>query len=172
MVERTGLVTFKGKPVTLIGEGKVAVGEKVPDFKVSKSVADDLSISELRGKTVILNVIPSIDTAVCSRQTTTFNQRAASLGTDVAIVTISMDLPFALERWCQTNSVDIIQTTSDYKYQEFCKRFGLLMRGFGLLARSVFVIDKEGVLRYCEIVSEMTEEPDYDAALAAAKACT
>jgi thioredoxin-dependent peroxiredoxin len=168
-MERTGLVTFHGKPITLIGDGEVAVGQTVPDFRVSKSVADDLAISELRGRVVVLNVIPSIDTSVCSKQTETFNTRAAEYRDKVIIVTISMDLPFALERWCRANAADIIVTTSDYKYQEFGRNFGLLMKGFGLLARSVWVIDAKGVLRYSQIVPDMGSEPDYDAALAAVK---
>jgi thioredoxin-dependent peroxiredoxin len=162
-----GLVTYKDKPITLVGDGVVNVGDAVPDFRVSKGMEDDLHLSELRGKVVVLNVVPSIDTPICQSQTAKFNEAAAKMGTDVTVVTVSMDLPFAMRRWCEQHGVDLIVTSSDYKYHDFGKKFSLLMRGLGLLARSVFVVDKQGRLVHKDIVANMDHEPNYDAAYAA-----
>ena len=167
MITLEGLVTYKGKPITLVGETKVEIGEKAPDFKVSKGMEDDLRLSDFAGKIVVLNVVPSIDTPICASQTAKFNEAAAKLGDDVVVITVSMDLPFAIQRWCEQHGVDLIETTSDYKYHEFGKSFSLLMRGLGLLARSVFVLDSGHQVVYKEIVPVMEEEPNYDAAFAA-----
>ena len=163
---RTDLVRFRGNPVTLEGEG-VTVGSKAPDFRVVNSNMQDASLSDYRGKIVILNVVPSLDTSVCSKQTRTFNEKAAALGDDVAILTVSMDLPMAQKRWCAAHGIDRVKTLSDYKYHDFSRAFGLRIRESGLLARSVYVIDPEGVIRYEQIVPELTTEPDYDDVLAA-----
>ncbi len=167
MVTLEGLVTYKGKPITLVGESTVEIGDKAPDFKVSKAMEDDLQLSDFAGKIVVLNVVPSIDTPICASQTAKFNEAAAKLGDDVAVITVSMDLPFAIQRWCEQHGVDLIETTSDYKYHQFGKSFSLLMRGLGLLARSVFVLDGEHRLVHKEIVAVMEEEPNYDAAFTA-----
>jgi len=173
MVTREGLVTYKDKPIVLVGEGRVNVGDAAPDFRVSTGMEDDVTLSHYRGKVVVLNVVPSIDTPICQSQTAKFNEAAAKMGEDVVVVTVSMDLPFAIRRWCEQHGVDKIVTASDYKYHDFGKKFSLLMRGLGLLARSVFVIDKGGRLVHQDIVAKMEEEPNYDAAYAAvAKART
>jgi thiol peroxidase len=167
MITREGLVTYKGSPIVLVGEGVVKQGDRVPDFTVSKSPADDLHLSDFPDKVVVLNVVPSIDTPICASQTAKFNEAAAKLGEDTQVITISMDLPFAIQRWCEEHGVDLIETTSDYKYHDFGKKFGLLMRGLGLLARSVYVVDKNLRLVYEEIVPQMENEPDYQAAFEA-----
>jgi thiol peroxidase len=164
--ERTGLVTLRGDPVTLEGRG-VRVGEVSPDFTVVAKDLADRSIADYRGKVVILSVVPSLDTGVCSTQTMRFNERAASLSDDIEIVTVSMDLPFAQARWCGAHDVGQVETLSDYKYLSFARAYGLRIEENGLLARAVYVLDREGVIRYEEIVPELTREPDYDAALAA-----
>jgi thiol peroxidase len=169
MAEIRDRVTYKGKPITLVGEGRVEIGDLVPDVVLAKSMDEDLHLSELRGKVVVLNVIPSVDTPVCSRQTATFEREANQLGDNVRIVSVSMDLPFAIKRWCELQGIKIVITTSDYKYHDLGKKFSLMMRGLGLLARSVFVIDKDGRLAYEEIVPRMEDEPDYGAALLAVR---
>jgi len=168
MNERTGLVTMKGQPLTLLGD-EVKVGDKAPDFEV---VANDLStvrFSSFRGKVCIISSVPSLDTSVCDTMTRRFNQEAGNLGEDVVVLTISMDLPFAQKRWCGAADVKKLQMLSDHRKASFGKAFGVLIKELRLLARAVFVIDKEGIIRYTEIVGELTNEPDYDAALKAAK---
>ena len=145
------------------------IGDQAPDFEV---VANDLStvrFSSFRGKVCIISSVPSLDTSVCDTMTRRFNQEAGNLGDDVAVLTISMDLPFAQKRWCGAADVKNLQTLSDHRQASFGKAFGVLIKELRLLARAVFVIDKEGIIRYAEIVDELTNEPDYDAALKAAR---
>lgn len=167
MKERTDSVTMKGQPLTLLGD-EVKVGDKAPDFEV---VANDLSVikfSSFQGKVCIILSVPSLDTSVCDTMTRRFNQEAGNLGDDVVVLTISMDLPFAQRRWCGAADVENLQTLSDHRKASFGEAFSILIKELRLLARAVFVIDKEGIIRYTEIVNELTNEPDYDAALQAA----
>lgn len=167
MQTRTNLVTGRGNPLTLEGSG-VAVGSPAPDFV---AVANDMSekrLSEFRGRTVILSTVPSLDTAVCDLETRKFNERAATLPQDVVVLTVSLDLPFAQKRWCGANGIERVITLSDYKHGEVGRHYGLRIRENGLLTRAVYVIDPAGVIRYEQIVPEITHEPDYDAALNAA----
>ena len=168
MKERTDLVTMKGQSLTLLGS-EVRVGQKAPDFEV---VANDLStvkFSSFLGKVCIISSVPSLDTSVCDMMTRRFNQEADKLGQDVVVLTISMDLPFAQKRWCSAAGVKNVQTLSDHREASFGKAFGVLIKELRLLARAVFVVDNEGVLGYTQIVPEMTDEPDYEAALNAVK---
>ena len=169
MAERTGLITFKGNPLTLLGN-EVKVGQKAPDAEV---VANDLSIVKLSslyaGKVCIITSVPSLDTAVCDMETRRFNEEAGKLGQDIVILTVSMDLPFAQKRWCGAAGVQNVQTLSDYRQAAFGKAYGVLIKELRLLARAVFVLDKPGVIRYVELVKEVASEPNYDAALTAAK---
>ena len=168
MKERTDLVTMKGQSLTLLGS-EVRVGQKAPDFEV---VANDLStvkFSSFLGKVCIISSVPSLDTSVCDMMTRRFNQEADKLGQDVVVLTISMDLPFAQKRWCSAAGVKNVQTLSDHREASFGKAFGVLIKELRLLARAVFVVDNEGALRYTQIVPEMTDEPDYEAALNAIK---
>lgn len=169
MAERTGLVTMKGNPITLIGD-EVKVGRKVPDAEL---VANDLSTVKLsslcQGKVCILTSVPSLDTSVCDVETRRFNVEAGNLGQDVAILAISMDLPFAQKRWCGAADVKNVQTLSDHRDAAFGKSYGVLMKDLRLLARAVFVLDKQGVVRYVELVKEVASEPNYQAALDAAR---
>lgn len=169
MADRTGLVTFKGGPITLTGDGEVKTGEAFPEFVVSKSLAEDLKLGDLKGKKVIINVVPSLDTGVCSTQTARFNKEAASLGGDVVILTVSADLPPAQARWCQANSAEAIVTASDYKHRDFGNKTGLLIKELGVLARAVYVVDAGGKVVHGEIVPEIATEPNYEAALDALK---
>lgn len=162
-------VTFKNDPVTLGGK-EVEVGEKAPNFTVLANDLSPVTLEDSAGKTRLISVVPSLDTGVCSAQTNKFNESAASLGDDVVILTISVDLPFAQSRWCGANAADAIQTLSDHRDLSFGKAFGVVMEELRLLARSVFVVDKNGVVTYKEIVSEGTNHPDYEKALEAVKA--
>ncbi|MFG0283181.1 MAG: thiol peroxidase [Phycisphaerales bacterium JB039] len=165
---RTGEVTGRGNPLTLEGESP-EVGAQAPQFV---AVANDMSeqkLSDYRGKTVILTTAPSLETAVCDAQGRAFNERATSLPQEVVVVMVSMDLPFAQKRWCGSHGIESVVTLSDYKHRAVAEAYGLRIRETGLLARTVWVIDPEGVIRYRQIVPEITSEPDYDAALEAAQ---
>ena len=168
MPEVANAVTMKGSPVTLIGND-VKIGESAPDCTLTANDLSDFQLSSLKGKKVILSVVPSLDTAVCDLQTKRFNQESANFGDDVAIVTISMDLPFAQKRWCGATGSDQIQTVSDHRDATFGEAYGVLVKGLRLLARAIFVVDAKGVLQYKQIVSEITNEPNYDEALEAIK---
>jgi len=168
MQAREAVVTMKGSPLTLVGN-KVEVGDSAPDFEV---VANDLSpvkFSSFRGKVCIISSVPSLDTAVCDTMTRRFNQEAGNLGDDVVVLTVSMDLPFAQERWCGAAGVKNVQTLSDHRDASFGNAFGVLIKELRLLARAVFVVDKERVVRYIQIVDELTNEPDYEAVLKAVR---
>lgn len=168
MSERTGAVTFKGSPLTIEGD-EVTVGQRAPDFTVTANDMSTKSLSDYKGKAVILSVVPSLDTPVCDTMTRRFNEESSKLGDSVAVLTLSMDLPMAQTRWCATTKSDNVETLSDFKDHSFSKAFGLRIKELGLLARAVYVIDKEGMVKYGQIVTEVTDEPNYSAALDAAK---
>lgn len=169
MSERSGAITFKGNPMTLVGEA-VAVGQLAPDFTVLGNDLSPVKLSSYRGKVVILSSVPSLDTPVCDTQTRRFNEEAGTLGGAAAVLTISMDLPFAQKRWCGAADAENVVTVSDYKDRAFGQAYGLYIKELGLLARAVLVVDKEGTVQYSQLVGEVTQEPDYEAAIAAAKA--
>ncbi len=168
MVERPGIITMKGNPLTLLGE-EIKVGDIAPDFT---GVGNDLApvkLSSFRGKVVVIYSLPSLDTPVCDVSTRRFNEEAAALGPDVAILALSMDLPFAQARWCGAAGVTAVQTLSDHRDASFGEAYGLLIKELRLLARAVLVVDKGGKVQYIEVVKEVSEEPDYDQALDAVK---
>ena len=168
MKERTGLVTMKGQPLTLLGDG-LKVGDKAPNFEVIANDLSQVKFSSFRGKVCIISSVPSLDTGVCDMMTRRFNEEAGGLDQDVAVLTISMDLPFAQKRWCGAAGVKNVQTLSDHREASFGKAYGILIKGLRLLARAVFVVDKQGIIRYTEIVKELRNEPNYEAALKATK---
>ncbi len=168
MQERKGLVTMKDNPLTLVGN-EVKVGEQSPDFEVLDNDLKLVKLSSFRGRVCIISSVPSLDTSVCDTMTRRFNLEAASLSENVAVLTISMDLPFAQKRWCGTAGVKNVQTLSDHREASFGKAFGVLIQELRLLARAVFVVDRDGIIRYVQIVNELTSEPDYEAALEAVK---
>ena len=168
MQEYKGIITMQGGPLTLTGS-KVELGQQAPDFDVVNGQLSPVKLSAFAGKICIISAVPSLDTSVCDIQTRRFNQEAGKLGDDVSVVTISMDLPFAQGRWCGAAGVENLQILSDYREASFGAAFGILIKELRLLARSIFVIDKEGLIRYIEIVPELTNEPDYQAAINAAK---
>jgi thioredoxin-dependent peroxiredoxin len=168
MKERKGIITMKGQPLTLLGN-ELKAGDKAPDFEV---VANDLSpvkFSSYRGKICIISSVPSLDTSVCDIETRRFNQEAGNLGPDVVVLTISMDLPFAQKRWCGAAGVKNVIVLSDYRDANFGNSYGVLIKELRLLSRTVFVIDKEGIVRYIQVVNELSKEPDYQAVLDAVK---
>jgi thiol peroxidase len=168
MQERDGLVTMKGNPITLMGT-ELQVGDKAPDFVAVDNDLNPVSFDSFRGKVCIVSSVPSLDTPVCDMETRRFNDEAGRLGDKVEILTISMDLPFAQKRWCGAAGVDRVQTLSDHRDAAFGQAYGVLIKGLRLLARAVFVVDKEGTIRYMELVKEIASEPDYDAVLTAVK---
>ncbi len=169
MTERTGVTTFQGKPLTLIGPA-LAVGGDAPHFTLTANDLSDLRCETYHGKIMVLSVVPSLDTSVCATQTRTFNQRATQLSQEVVVLAVSMDLPFAQKRFCGAEGIDRVITASDYKHRSFGPAFGVLIKELGLLARAVFVIDRKGKLAHVEYVPEITTEPNYDAALRAVRA--
>ncbi len=168
MKERTGIVTMKGNPLTLIGN-EPKVGEMAPDFTTLDNNLAPVQFSSFRGKICILSSVPSLDTPVCDLETRKFNEEASRLGPDVVILTISMDLPFAQKRWCAASGVDKVQTLSDHRDASFGTSYGVLIKELRLLARAVFLVDQKGMLQYIQIVKEVTSEPDYEAVLSALK---
>lgn len=164
MKENKGIVSFKGHPMTLEGE-MVTVGKTAPDFTVVDNSLNEVKLSNFKGKTVVLTVFPSIDTPVCAMQARKFNEEASKLKDNVVILTISKDLPFALGRFCAAEGIKNIHTLSDYKYGSFGKEYGFLVKELGLLARGTIIIDNNGKVVYVEYVPEMTNEPNYAAAL-------
>lgn len=168
MQERTGVITFKGNALTLLGT-ELKVGDKVPDVTLLGNDLSPVRLSSYRGKVCVISIVPSLDTPVCDMQTRKFNEAAGSLGDNVAVLTLSMDLPFAQARWCGAAGVEKVVTLSDHRNAAFGEASGLLIKELRLLARAVFVADQEGVIRYRQLVKEVTEEPDYKAALEAAK---
>jgi thiol peroxidase len=165
---RHGAVTFKGNPLTLVGE-EVQVGSPAPDFDLVfyQDGMQHLRKADLLGKPAIISVVPSLDTPVCQVQTKTFNQRLGALGDKVRAVTVSLDLPFAMSRFCGAESITALKTGSDYMDRSFGTAWGVLIDELKILARAVFVLDADGVVRYAQVVKEVAEEPDYDTALAA-----
>jgi thiol peroxidase len=159
--ERPGLVTAKGQPLTLLGN-EVKVGDRAPNFQVLDNSMQPVTLESYRGKITIVTSVPSLDTPVCNMETRRFNQEADQLPQNVAILTISMDLPFAQARWCAAAGVEKVKTFSDYRDHSFGQAYGVLIKERKLLARAVFIIDDQDIVRYVELVPEITQEPDYD----------
>lgn len=168
MTERTGVITFLGNGLTLLGN-EAKVGDMAPDFAVIDNDLAPKTLADYKGKVVILSAVPSLDTPVCDMETRKFNTEAGNLSDDIVILTLSMDLPFAQKRWCGAAGVESVVTLSDHKDASFGKAYGLLIKELRLLARSVMVIDRDGKITYREIVKEVADEPNYEAAIEAAK---
>jgi len=168
MKKTKGLITMKGKPLTLTGN-EVKVGEPAPDIELLANDLSGVKLSAFSGKVCIISSVPSLDTSVCSLQTRRFNEQASRLGDNVVTLTVSMDLPFAQKRWCQAEGVESLQTLSDHRNASFGKTYGVLIKELHLLARAVFVVGKDGIVRYKQIVKELTDEPDYKAVMDAVR---
>ncbi len=167
MIKNEGVTTFKGNPLTLLGN-MVKVGDKARDFTVLANDLSPVKLSDFESKIRILSIAPSIDTPVCADQTRKFNVEAAKL-TDAVVLAISMDLPFALGRFCAAEGIDVVKTLSDHKDAEFGLGYGFLIEELRLLNRGIVVIDQKGIVKYVEYVKENTSHPDYDKALEVAK---
>lgn len=167
--ERAGAVTFKGNPLTLVGP-EITAGQPAPDFQVLANDLSPVTLSDAKGKVVILSVVPSLDTPVCDAQTRRFNEEAAKLPSSVQIWALSMDLPFAQRRWCGSAGVERVRTLSDHRDAGFGRAYGCLVKELRLLTRAIFVVDQQGTVRCAEYVREMTTHPNYDAALATVRA--
>jgi len=168
MQERKGVITFKGGALTLIGP-EVKVGDAAPAFKVLNNSLGEVTLDQFKGKTLILSVAPSLDTPVCAEQTRRFNKEIANLPAGVEVLTITADLPFAQGRFCGGEGIKIT-TLSDHRDMSFGDAYGTHIKELRLEARSIFVIGKDGKVKYVEYVPEVTSHPDYDKALQAAKA--
>lgn len=166
--ERTGVAAFKGNPITLIGP-ELKAGDQAPDFTLNKNLLEEVQLSDYAGKIKLISVVPSLDTGVCDTQTRRFNEEAAGLGDNVVVLTVSVDLPFAQARWCGAAGVDKVITLSDYKSKSFGLAYGVLIKEFQLNMRSIFVIDAKDKITYVEYLPEMSEHPNYEAAIAAVK---
>ena len=167
--ERT--VTLKGNPINL-GGSEVKPGDDAPDFTAVDTSLQPARLSDAKGKVIILSSVPSLDTAVCDTETRRFNQEAAGLGENIEVWTISMDLPFAQKRWCGAAGVDRVKALSDFRDRSFGQGYGVQIQNGpleGVNARAVFVVGGDGKVKHVEYVKEIASEPDYDAALRAAK---
>ena len=162
-------ITFKGSPLHLAGV-LPSVGQKAPDFTLLANDLTPRSLNDFAGRALVIATVPSLDTPVCDAEIHRFNKEAAALSDKLRILAISCDLPFAQARWCGAAGISAVQSLSDHRDASFGQNYGVLIKELRLLARAVFIIDPQGALRYVQLVSEMTSEPDYDAALKAAKA--
>ncbi len=169
MTERPAATTLKGNPMTLLG-AEVKAGSAAPAFKLKATDMSDKTLADYKGKVKIISTVPSLDTPVCDTETRRFNTEADKLGGDIVVLTVSVDLPMAMKRWCGAAGVDKVHCLSDYLDHDFGTAYGVRIKEIGLLARSIFVVDKNDKVTYVQLVKEVADEPDYNAALAAAKA--
>jgi thiol peroxidase len=168
--ERVGVQTFKGNPMTLLGP-ELRTGSRAPDFKLSRNDLSDANLGTYAGKVKVVNVVPSLDTAVCDAQARRFNQEATGLSDNVVVLAVSRDLPFTQKRWCAAAGVQRVETLSDFR-SNFGETYGVLIKDgplAGLLARAVFIIDRDNRLAYQQLCAELAKEPDYAAVLTAAR---
>ncbi|MCU0604779.1 MAG: thiol peroxidase [Desulfobacterales bacterium] len=168
MEERKGAVTLRGNALTLSGP-EIKTGASAPDVELLDNDLKPVRLSAYKGKVVVVSSVPSLDTPVCDMETRRFNTEAAKLGDNVAILTVSTDLPFAQKRWCGAAGVDKVKTLSDHRETAFGQAYGVLIKELRLLARSIFVLDQKGVIQYVQHVKEVSQEPDYEAVLAAVR---
>ncbi|MGG3120627.1 thiol peroxidase [Priestia megaterium] len=165
--EELFVTKFKGNNVTLLGN-QVKVGDKAPNFTVLANDLSEVTLDSTKGSVRLISVVPSIDTGVCDAQTRRFNEEAAKLD-NVKVLTVSVDLPFAQKRWCGANGIDNVQTLSDHRDLSFGEAYGVAIQELRLLARSIFVVDSNDNVTYVEYLPEVTEHPNYEAAIEAAK---
>lgn len=171
MNERTGELTFKGGPLTLLGN-KLSTGDTAPDFKLIANDLSPVTLADSAGKVRIISVVPSLDTGVCDQQTRRFNEEAGKLGDNIVILTVSADLPFAQARWCGAAGVDKVQTLSDHYDMNFADSYGAHIKELRLDTRAIFVVDSNNKIVHAQYAPEVTDLPDFDSALAAAQAAS
>ena len=158
---RKGKVTFKGNPLDLVG-AEVKVGDQAPLFVVTTPDMKSISLSDFKGKALLISAVPSLDTAVCNIESRRFSKEAEKFKNRAEFITISLDLPFAQDRWAKEASCNSMKLFSDYKERSFGLNFGVLIDQLKLLARAIFILDNDHKVRYIHLVKEMTEEPPYD----------
>jgi len=166
MEERSAAATIHGNPLTLVGK-ELSIGDPAPDAELLDNSSNSVKLSSFQGKVCVILSVPSLDTPVCDMETRRFNEAAGKLGSDVVILTVSMDLPFAQKRWCGAAGVERVITLSDHRDASFGKAFGVLIKELRLLARSIFILDRNGTIQYIQNVKELSQEPDYDAVIKA-----
>lgn len=169
MVERASVVTMKGHTLTLVGP-ELKIGDRAPEFVVLDNNLSPVLFSSFQGKICLIVSVPSLDTPVCDLETRRFNAEAGQLSSEIKILTISMDLPFAQKRWCGAAGADKVITLSDHKEASFGTAYGVLIKEIRLLARAIFLVDREGIIRYLQIVNDISQEPDYDKIIQMVKA--
>ncbi|MEZ6854905.1 thiol peroxidase [Halodesulfovibrio aestuarii] len=169
MSERSGIITFQGNGLTLQGS-PIEVGDSAPDFSVLTTELAPKTLADYTGKVILLVTVPSLDTPVCDVEARRFNQEAADLHEDIKVLTVSTDLPFAQARWCGASGIESVEVLSDHKDLSLGLAYGVAIKELRLLARSVFVINRDQKIVYSQIVPEVTDEPDYEAAIKAAQA--
>lgn len=169
MTERPAATTLKGNPMTLLGP-ELKVGDAAPEFSLKATDMSDKSLADYAGKVKLISVVPSLDTPVCDTETRKFNEAASDLGDGVVVLTVSVDTPMAQKRWCGAAGVENVECLSDFKDHSFGPAYGVRIKEVGLLARQIFVVDADNKITYTQLVGEVADEPDYDAALAAAQA--
>jgi len=167
--QTTDLVKANNKFVTLLGT-QIDVGQSAPNFKVVDANFSPVMLSDFVGKSVLISVVPSLDTGVCSLQTKRFNEEVVKLPQDIVMLTISNDLPFAQKRFCKTENIDKLQVLSDSVWRDFGSKYGLLIKDMGLLTRAILIIDSSGKIAYKEIVANISNHPNYELALSTVKA--
>jgi len=160
MAERSDLTTMRGKPLTLVGD-EIKVGDMAPDFEALDEKLQPMKLSTFKGKVVVLSTVMSLDTQICDLETKEFSRELKGLNPDIEFLTISMDLPFAQRRWATEAGVDNVRLLSDHREASFGQKYGVLIKNMRLLARTVFVIDKEGRVQYIQYVKDAAAEPDY-----------
>jgi thiol peroxidase len=166
MEERSAAVTIHGNPLTLVGK-EPSIGDPAPDAELLDNSSNPVKLSSFQGKVCVILSVPSLDTPVCDMETRRFNEAAGKLGSDIVLLTVSMDLPFAQKRWCGAAGVERVITLSDHRDASFGKAFGVLIKELRLLARSIFILDRNGIIQYIQNVKELSQEPDYDAVIKA-----
>jgi thioredoxin-dependent peroxiredoxin len=166
--ERKGAVTMRGNPMTLVGP-ELKPGQKAPDFTLTGKDMRPVTLDQFKGKVKIIASVPSLDTPVCDAETRRFNEEAVKLAGNVEVLTVSMDLPFAAARWCGAAGVDRVTTLSDYRGAQFGEAYGTLIKELHLDTRAVFVVDRNNNLVHVEYVKEVANQPNFDAALEAAR---
>ena len=167
--ETSNLVKAGNKHITLLGT-QVEVGESAPEFKVVNESFSPVKLSDFGQKIILISVVPSLDTGVCSLQTKRFNDEVANLPANIVMLTISNDLPFAQKRFCKAENIDKLKVLSDAVWRDFGSKYGLLIKDMGLLTRAIFIIDDQGKIAYKELVANISDHPNYDMALATIKA--
>lgn len=165
-MERKGIITMRGKALSLVGPD-LTIGARAPDFTALDRDLHEAKLSDHAGKIKVISVTQSLDTTVCDLQARRFNHEASLLPSDVVVLNISMDLPFAIGRFCTIAGIEKVKALSDHRDGSFGEAYGVLIKELRLLARSVFILDKDDIVRYREIVPEQTNQPDYEMALKA-----